>query len=183
MLNILYQELYILLYLNQILITAHLHGLRIVMKLIDLSFYKKLLELLTFNHVTLTLVLYSKNVLFWNSQKKLIQKTFYFSVNPSIIFSFSFQWLVFIFIWSTQLWNSWSFLGNKPSYKTNIYGKNSIVVSAINAWNNSQKLLNRYLSPNNIKKFCQIPLLQSIEMSCQLSDIFQIDNWWFFKIC
>ena len=44
---------------------------------------------------------------------------------------------------------------HKPSYKTNIYGKNSIAVSAINAWNNSQKLLKiclRHLFPNKIKK-------------------------------
>ena len=51
MLNNLYQEeLYILPYLNQILITAHFYGLIIL----DLSFYKKLLELSTFSHVTLT---------------------------------------------------------------------------------------------------------------------------------
>ena len=33
---------------------------------------------------------------------------------------------------------SWSSLDNlhKPSYKTNLYDKNPIVVSAINAWNN-----------------------------------------------
>ena len=53
--------------------------------------------------------------------------------------------------------SSWSSLGNlhKHSYKTNTYGNNSIVVSAINAWNNSQKLLKiylRHLSPNKIKK-------------------------------
>ena len=52
---------------------------------------------------------------------------------------------------------SCSSLGNlyKPSYKTNLCGKNSIIVSAINACNNSQKLLKvslRYLSPNKIKK-------------------------------
>ena len=43
----------------------------------------------------------------------------------------------------------------KPSYKTNLYGKNYIIVSAINACNNLQKLLKvplRYLSPNKIKK-------------------------------
>ena len=58
-------ELYISLYLSHILITAVLYGLRIVMQFIDLSFYKrKLLELLTFSHKTLTLVLYSKEVLF-----------------------------------------------------------------------------------------------------------------------
>ena len=48
---------------------------------------------------------------------------------------------------------SWSSLDNlhKPSYKTNTY----IDVSAINAWNNSQKFLKislRHLSPNKIKK-------------------------------
>ena len=51
----------------------------------------------------------------------------------------------------------WFSLDNlhKPSYKTNTYGKNYIVVSAINAWNNSQKFLKislRHLSPNKIKK-------------------------------
>ena len=50
---------------------------------------------------------------------------------------------------------SWSSLDNlhKPSYKTNTYGKNSIVVSAINAWNNSQNFLKislRHLSPIKI---------------------------------
>ena len=41
---------------------------------------------------------------------------------------------------------------DKPSYKTNIY---FIVVSSINAWNDSQKHLKislRHLSPNKIKK-------------------------------
>ena len=57
-----------LLYLSHILSTALLYGLRILIQLIDLLFYKKkLLELLTFSHVTLTLVLYSKKVLFLNS--------------------------------------------------------------------------------------------------------------------
>ena len=41
---------------------------------------------------------------------------------------------------------SWSSLDNlhKPSYKTNTYGKNSIVISAINAWNNSQKFFKNF---------------------------------------
>ena len=54
----------------------------------------------------------------------------------------------------------WNVLGlplailHKPSYKTNISGKDSITVSAINAWNNSKvlKISLRYLSPNKIKK-------------------------------
>ena len=65
----------------------------------------------------------------------------------------------------------WSSLGNphKPSYKTKLYGKNSIIASAINAWNNLQKLLKiylRHLSPNKVKKICQMPFFQSIEMIC-----------------
>ena len=31
-------------------------------------------------------------------------------------------------------------------------------------------------------KFCQMPFLQNIEMSCQLQ-MFQIDAWRFFKVC
>ena len=53
-----------------------LYDLRIGMQLIALSYYKKkiknFLELLNFSHITLGLVLYSKMVLFWNSQIKLI---------------------------------------------------------------------------------------------------------------
>ena len=55
---------------------------------------------------------------------------------------------------------------DKPSCKTNIYGKNSIVVSAINAWNNSHKLLKislRHLSTNKINKI--------------LSDVFFAKRW------
>ena len=147
--------------MSHILITAVLYGLRIVMQLIDLSFYKKkLLELLTFSHVTLTLVLYSKN--------------FFLKFSDKVTSLFN-DW----FLFSSDQHNyetSWSSLGNlhKASYKTNLYGKNSIIVSAINAWNNSQKLLKislRHLSPNKIKKFCQMSFFQSIEMICQLSDI------------
>ena len=43
----------------------------------------------------------------------------------------------------------------KPSYKTNIYGVTAIIgVSAVNAWNNSRKLLKislRHLFPIKIK--------------------------------
>ena len=71
---------------------------------------------------------------------------------------------------------SWFSFGNlhERSNKTNTYGKNSIVVRVINAWNNSQKLLKicfRHLSPNKIKNILSEVYLQSIEMNCQLSDI------------
>ena len=56
---------------------------------------KKLLELLALSQVILTLVLYLKNVLFWNSQIRLILKTLYLSVNQSIIFCFLFLMTVF----------------------------------------------------------------------------------------
>ena len=52
---------------------------------------------------------------------------------------------------------SWCSLGNlyKPSNETNTSAKNSIIVSTINAWNNSQKLLkiyHKHSSPNKIEK-------------------------------
>ena len=53
---------YISLSLNHILITPHLYGLRTVLQLIALSFYKiKLIQLLTSSHAILIPVLYSKN--------------------------------------------------------------------------------------------------------------------------
>ena len=33
------------------------------------------------------------------------------------------------------------------------------------------KISLRHLSPNKIKKLCQMPILQTIEMNCQLLDI------------
>ena len=67
---------------------------------------------------------------------------------------------------------SWSSYGNlpKPFYKTNIYGKNVIVVRAVNVLNNSQKLLKIYLLIQS-KTFCQMRFLRSIEIDYQLSDI------------
>ena len=92
------------------------------------------------------------------------------SVIPSIIF-----YLLFLMTDQHNYETSWPSLGSlhKP-YKTNLYGNNFIIVSAINAWNNSQKLLKislRHLPPNKIKTFCQMLFFQSIEMNCQLSDI------------
>ena len=58
----LYEELYISLYLNYILIIADLYGLRIVMQLMVLPFYKNILSTpLTFSHVTLALLFNSKS--------------------------------------------------------------------------------------------------------------------------
>ena len=80
------------------------------------------------------------------------------------------------------------FLGrlHKLSYKTNIYWKNYIIVSAIKAWNKSEAvkkfLLNMYLLLRS-KKFYHVTFLQRIEMICQLWVIFQIDPWWFVKFC
>ena len=144
--------------MNQILITAYLCGLRVLTQLIVLSFYKtELLEILTFSHVTLTLVLYSEKVLFLflnkvNLENTLFANKFISNVLPSLFN----DW----FLFSSDQHNYetfWSYHGNlhKPSYKTNMYGKNSVVVSAVNSWNNSQKFLQIFLtnlSPNKIKK-------------------------------
>ena len=81
---------------------------------------------------------------------------------------------------------SWSYLGNlhKPSYKTNIYGNNS-VASAINAWNITHRSFWKFLSDIYLlikfKKngcfFCKV-LKWIVNFQ-----IFQNDGWWFFKFC
>ena len=89
---------------------------------------KKLLELLTFSHVTLTLVFYSKKFILKFSDEVNLENTLFVSksINNLLPSLFS-DW----FLFSSETF--WSSLGNlhKPSYKTNIYGRNSIVVSAI----------------------------------------------------
>ena len=118
---------------------------------------EKLFELLILSHVILTLVLYSKSYILKFLDKVNLEKTLFVSTSinnllPSLLND--------LFLFSSHQHHcetSWYYHGNlhKPSYKTNIYGKNSIVVGAINAWNNSQKLFKispRHLSPNKIKK-------------------------------
>ena len=93
------------------------------------------------------------------SYKVTLENTLFVSKSINNLLTSLFNdWFLFS---SDQHETSCSSLGNlhKPSYKSNLYDKNSIIVSAINAWNNSQKLLKislRHLSPNKIKKFCQI---------------------------
>ena len=88
---------------------------------------KKLLELLTFSHVTLTLVFYSKKFIVKFSDEVNLENTLFVSKSINLLPSLFNDW----FLFSSETF--WSSLGNlpKPSYKTNIYGKNSIVVSAI----------------------------------------------------
>ena len=145
--------------MNLILITAHLVGLRMVMQLIILSSYKKkLIELLTLSHVILTLVVYSKKIFILKFLDKVnLENTLFVSKSIyNVLPSLFNDW----FLFSSEQHNyetSWSYHGSlhKLSYKTDIYGKNYIVVSAINAWSNSQKLLQispRHFSLNKIKK-------------------------------
>ena len=121
-------------------------------------FTKKALRIINFQPCNSHSSPLFKKVLFWNSQTKLIYKTLYLSVNPSITFYLLFSITGYFHLITTINYEtSWSSLDNlhKPSYKTNTYGKNSIIVSAINAWNDSQKFLKislRHLSPNKIKK-------------------------------
>ena len=116
---------------------------------------KKLLELLTFSHINSHPLFKSFTLKY--SDKVTLENTLFVSKsinNPSP--SLYNDW----FLFSSDQHNyetSWCSLGNlhKPSYKTNLYDKNSIIVRAINEWNNSQKLLKiylRHLSPNKIKK-------------------------------
>ena len=66
------------------------------------------------------------------------------------------NWFVFNFDTHKHT-NSWSSNDNlqKHSYRTNTYGKNSIILSAIESWNNSQNnrktISVRLLTPNKIK--------------------------------
>ena len=70
--------------------SALLYGLRIVIQLIELTFYKKALRIISFQpsepHSSPRL----KDILFWNSQIRLISKTPDLSVNQSIIFCLLF---------------------------------------------------------------------------------------------
>ena len=125
--------------------TAVLYGLRIVIQLIDLrrnshfsplfkrSFILKFLDKVTLENTWFV----SKSIN--NLLDSLLNDWFWFSSNQH----------------NYEI--SCSSPGNlhQHSYKTNIYSKNSIIVSAINASNNSQKLLKtslRHLSPIKIKK-------------------------------
>ena len=101
--------------------------------------------------------LFKKSFILKFSDKVTLENTLFVSKSINNLLTSLFNdW----FLFSSDQHNyetSCSSLGNlyKPSYKTNLYGKNSIIVSAINAWNNSQKLLKislRHLSPNKIKK-------------------------------
>ena len=147
-----------MLYLNHILITVHLYGLRIVIQLIDLSSYKeKALRTINFqSHNSHSNPLFKKSFILKFSDKANLENTLFVSKSISNLLSSLFNnW----FLFSADQHNyetSWSSLGNlhKPC-KSSTYGKNCIVLSAINAWNNSQKLLKislRHLSPNKIKK-------------------------------
>ena len=129
--------------MSHILINALLYGLRIVIQLIDLLFYKKkFFKLLTFSHVTLTLLLYSKKSFILKlSDRVILENTLFVSNSINNLLP--------------SLFNEWFlFSSDQYNHETNIYDNNSIVVSAISAWNNSQKCLKiylRHLSPNKIK--------------------------------
>ena len=163
-------------HLDYCLLTDHLFGLIIIMQLIILSFYKKKLSELTFCHATLTLVVCSKKVSFWYSEVNLENTLF---VSKSIIYLLPFlfnDWCLFPFLFQHNYETSWSSIGNfdKPSYKTNFYRKNYIVI-------NVQLVLGKsnwreFKNFSHIRKFCQIRFLQSIEMNCELSDF---SNWYF----
>ena len=113
--------------------------------------------------------LFKRNFILKFSDKVTLENTLFVSkcVNNLLPSLFN-DW----FLFSSDQHNyetSGSSLGNlhKPSYK------NSIIVSTINAWNNSQllKISLRHLYPNKIKKILSDALFQSTEMNCQLSDI------------
>ena len=142
-----------------------MHGLRIVMQLIVNCFTRKALRVINFQSSNSLPVLHSKSFILKFSDKVILENNLFVSkfINNLLPSLFN-DWYLF---WSDQhnYETPWSSLGNldKPSYKTNIY---FIVVSSINAWNDSQKHLKislRHLSPNKIKKI--------------LSDVFIAKYW------
>ena len=99
-----------------------------------LPFYKNMLSKpLTFSHLNLTLLFYSKSFILKFSHKFNLGNTLFVSKSINNMLSSLFSET---FLFSSGQYNyekSWSSLGNlhEPFYKTNIYGKNSI--NAINA--------------------------------------------------
>ena len=139
------------------LITAVLYGLRIVMQLIELSFYKKALRIINFQPCNShSSPLFKRSFILKFSDKVTLENTLFVSKSINNLLPSLFNdWFLFSFDQHNNE-TSWSSFGNlyEPSYKTILYGKNSIIVSAINPWNNSQtlKISLRHLSPNKIKK-------------------------------
>ena len=132
-----------MLHLSHILITAFLYGLRIVMQLINFSFFKKkALWIINFQpHNSHSSPLFKSFILKF-SDKVTLENTLFVSNSINNLLPFLFNhW--FLFSSDQHNYHTWSSLGNlhMTSYKTNLYGKNSIIVNAINAWNNLQELL------------------------------------------
>ena len=143
--------------MNHSVITFHLYGLRIVMQLIVLSFYKKALRIINFQpRISHSSLLFKRNFIPKFSDKVTWENSSFVSKSISNhLFTFSFQLLALFSCDQHNYETSWSYLSNlhKPSYKSNIYGKNYIDVSPINAWNNSQNLLKIFLYVFVKKKF------------------------------
>ena len=143
--------------MSHILITAVLYGLRIAIQLTDLPFYKKALRIINFQRRnSQSSPLFKRSFILKLSDKVTLGNSYFSKPINNLLPSLFNDW----FLFSSDQHNyktSCSTLGNlhKPSYQTNLYGKNSIIVSAIDAWNNSQRLLKvslRNLSPNKIKR-------------------------------
>ena len=164
-------------HLDYCLLTDHLFGLIIIMQLIVLSFYKKKLSELTFRHATLTLVVCSKKVSLWNSEVNLENTLF---VSKSIIYLLPFlfnDWCLFSFLFEHNYETSWSSIGNfdKPSYKTNFYRKNYILINVqlILGKSNWREFKIYLISENSVRSVFYKVLKWIVNFQ-----IFQIDTSW-----
>ena len=152
----LYEELYISLYLNYMLITAHLYGLRIVIQLMVLPFYKNMLSKpLTFSHVTLTLLFYSKSFILKFSHKFNLGNTLYVSKSINNILSSLFSEAGFCFHLTNTIMKN---LGLPLAIFMNLFTKLTFMARIL-----LKQLMHclRHWSPNKIKKslsFCQIQI-------------------------
>ena len=64
----------------------------------------------------------------------------------------------------------------KPSFRTNLYGKNSITVNAIDAWNKAQTSLAdtilKDLTPNKIKTIIMKKMIDSYQLPCCIWEVY-----------
>ena len=121
--------------MNHILITFCLHGLRIFMQLVVLSFYKKAFRIIFQRRNSESSPLFNKRFILKFLDSVNLENTLFFSKSIiNVLPSLNNDWFLLLSEQQNHEVSRTS-LGNlhKPSDKTNIYCKNYIIASAINA--------------------------------------------------
>ena len=137
--------------MNYILITAHLYGLRIVMQLMVLPFYKNMLSKpLTFSHVTRTLLFCSKSFILKFSHKFNFGNTLFGSKSINNILSSLFSETDFCFHLTNTIMKN---LGLPLATFMNIFTKITFMARILLV---QLMLCLRHLFPNEIKKILSV---------------------------